>query len=497
LIDSSGVVLTNNHVIQNAYDPSATYEAFQICLTKANAPSEPICNYTASFIARDAARDVGLLKIDKNDVQGNGVSFDFFLQPATTTPEVGEKVSVIGFPDTGGKTLTLTSGLISGFTASGGTNYIKTDADISFGNSGGTAVTADGEFVGIPTFIIGSFSSESLGYLVPVAEITKWINDNKGLAIQRSEVAFSELKKQIKSYLDANQSSTYKNDYPPYEITSQDGWRFASSLEGAVNSEDFGLGVAADSISIFPEESNENVPTSVSVYAAEYSYEVTLDDVKVILEKLYDAGETEYIETEINGIPAILRSSSYVDWWYLNGESVYTDTYYIPYGTQIVGLTSSYVDSDIKNGHLDDIVKMFGSFKLDKSLAVSNVVSEVSSKDPKITVKNPVANFFLSDTSYQYDGVNYFGASFGKKADYGFYLSLDYNYFWGGNSNWESFKKSVLGDIVSFGELVSSGDAVIDGHKAFYYTTEYENAYTLEQTYSTMLYIENDKRFLF
>jgi uncharacterized protein YkwD len=69
----------------------------------------------------------------------------------TTEPEVGEDIFVIGFPSIGGSSITVSKGVVSGFTQDAGVTWIKTDASISGGNSGGAAVNSKGELIGVPT----------------------------------------------------------------------------------------------------------------------------------------------------------------------------------------------------------------------------------------------------------------------------------------------------------------------------------------------------------
>jgi S1-C subfamily serine protease len=65
------------------------------------------------------------------------------------TVEIGDELSIIGFPNLGGATVTFTKGSVSGFLTDEG--WIKTDAEVNPGNSGGAAIDQDGQLVGIPS----------------------------------------------------------------------------------------------------------------------------------------------------------------------------------------------------------------------------------------------------------------------------------------------------------------------------------------------------------
>jgi S1-C subfamily serine protease len=67
-------------------------------------------------------------------------------------PQVGDHLWVLGYPAVGGNTLTVTDGSIAGFETDTGIEYIKTDAKIDHGNSGGLAIEDSGCVLGIPTF---------------------------------------------------------------------------------------------------------------------------------------------------------------------------------------------------------------------------------------------------------------------------------------------------------------------------------------------------------
>jgi len=109
--------------------------------------------------------DVGLLKLSKpsdsskalasipsTDIQGCNDS----------DVQIGDKVTVFGYPSFGGKSLTVTDGIVSGIDA--GPIY-KTSAKIDQGNSGGIAVLNKKRcMLGIPTWL-SSGALEGLGYI--------------------------------------------------------------------------------------------------------------------------------------------------------------------------------------------------------------------------------------------------------------------------------------------------------------------------------------------
>ena len=67
---------------------------------------------------------------------------------------LGDPVTILGYPSIGGSTITLTRGEVAGFTSEegyGNRAFIKTSATISGGNSGGLAANSKGEIIGIPT----------------------------------------------------------------------------------------------------------------------------------------------------------------------------------------------------------------------------------------------------------------------------------------------------------------------------------------------------------
>jgi len=63
-----------------------------------------------------------------------------------------EDLFIIGFPEKGGSTLTVNRGVVEGKDILA--NWIKTDARVIHGNSGGAAVSSEGLLIGIPTKVV-------------------------------------------------------------------------------------------------------------------------------------------------------------------------------------------------------------------------------------------------------------------------------------------------------------------------------------------------------
>ncbi|MEC9343300.1 MAG: Do family serine endopeptidase [Pseudomonadota bacterium] len=152
VIDASGIIVTNNHVVGDADEIVASFNDG----TKLN----------AEVIGRDPKTDIAVLRVDA----GRPL-------PAVTFGDsdglrIGDWVLAIGNPFGFGRTVTL--GIVSaiGRDISSGPydNYIQTDASINKGNSGGPLFNMEGEVVGINTAIISpTGGSIGLGFAIPTS----------------------------------------------------------------------------------------------------------------------------------------------------------------------------------------------------------------------------------------------------------------------------------------------------------------------------------------
>jgi serine protease Do len=150
IIDSSGYVVTNNHVIEGADEVSVILQ--------------DNTTLKAEIIGRDESGDIALLKV-KSDKPLPTVDFG-----DSTQSRVGDWVLAIGNPfGLGG---TVTAGIVSarGRDIHQGQydDFIQTDAAINRGNSGGPLFNMDGQVIGINTAIFSpSGGSIGIGFSIP------------------------------------------------------------------------------------------------------------------------------------------------------------------------------------------------------------------------------------------------------------------------------------------------------------------------------------------
>ena len=172
ILDESGFILTNNHCVA---DEKGLYNKdgyIGIALTDdVKTYSQP--QYLARVMARDAKLDLAVVKLEAN-LDGSALRKMPVLFPVrmgdSNALRLGDDVNVLGFPGVGGETITFTSGKVSGFIDEDGdglTDWIKTDALVNHGNSGGTAINASGEMIGVPTSKVGGEDNDQMFFLRP------------------------------------------------------------------------------------------------------------------------------------------------------------------------------------------------------------------------------------------------------------------------------------------------------------------------------------------
>ena len=173
LITSTGLILTNAHVVARGKSPAALIE-----VRVTDAPdriARPA--YLAKVVRFDAAHDLAAVQVVAN-LSGEpvaGLALPAVRVGSSLDLVPGDSVSILGYPAIGGRTLTFTAGQVSGFVGrdfqTAGRDFIKTDAKVSSGASGGAALDDDGRLIGIPSSIVFDPSGapqESQNYLRPI-----------------------------------------------------------------------------------------------------------------------------------------------------------------------------------------------------------------------------------------------------------------------------------------------------------------------------------------
>jgi S1-C subfamily serine protease len=155
LIDTSGHILTNNHVVEGA-------QTIEVTLGDQS-------RYKAKLIGTDTRNDIALIQIDPK-----GRKITPLPLGDSRNLLVGQRVLAIGNPF--GFQSTLTTGIVSSLgrtVQTGDTTFIddaiQTDAAINRGNSGGPLMNSHGEVIGINSAIVSpSGTNAGIGFAIPI-----------------------------------------------------------------------------------------------------------------------------------------------------------------------------------------------------------------------------------------------------------------------------------------------------------------------------------------
>ncbi|MFZ5738755.1 MAG: Do family serine endopeptidase, partial [Pseudomonadota bacterium] len=172
MVDASGLVVTNNHVIEGA-------DQVKVALADKR-------EFEAEIVLKDSRTDLAVLRL--KDTKEKFATLDF---ANSDDLMVGDLVMAVGNPFGVGQTVT--HGIVSALarTQVGITDYqffIQTDAAINPGNSGGALVDMTGKLVGINTAIFSrSGGSQGIGFAIPANMVRVVVASAKsgGKAVKR------------------------------------------------------------------------------------------------------------------------------------------------------------------------------------------------------------------------------------------------------------------------------------------------------------------------
>ena len=146
LVSDDGLVITNNHVIENADNLAVKCGERESVARVSRRSKEP---------------DLALLTTTLNRAES------FVLNEAYSPDLIGLDVFVIGNPY--GLEGTFSTGVISGLREIDGVRYIQISAPISPGNSGGPVILSDGSVIGIAA--MGLKMGQNLNFAIASAEV--------------------------------------------------------------------------------------------------------------------------------------------------------------------------------------------------------------------------------------------------------------------------------------------------------------------------------------
>lgn len=188
IVDDKGHVMTNYHVIKDAY---------KLYVNMADGS-----RYEAKVVGTDQQNDLAVIKF----TPPAGKKLRPIPFGTSKNLKVGQKVLAIGNPF--GLERTLTQGIVSGLgrpiqedDTTVLKNMIQTDASINPGNSGGPLLNARGEIIGINTMIYStSGGSVGIGFAIPVDTAARIVPEliktgfiNRGTIVMESIQLFPDL----------------------------------------------------------------------------------------------------------------------------------------------------------------------------------------------------------------------------------------------------------------------------------------------------------------
>jgi S1-C subfamily serine protease len=174
ILSRDGWVLTNAHVVGRVGGGSFD----EVVVSATLDPRRPPVELFRGKVERvDEDRDLALVRITTGFYgQALPPGYAFPSVPAGDPDElsIGDPIWLIGYPSTGGQgsrvTITCTRGVVSGYETADFGPVIKTDAEITNGNSGGAALDGRGRLVGVPTSLV-ELGSGQVAYVHPLSAL--------------------------------------------------------------------------------------------------------------------------------------------------------------------------------------------------------------------------------------------------------------------------------------------------------------------------------------
>jgi serine protease Do len=166
VIDPSGIIVTNDHVVADARSINVTTSDGK--------------KLSGRVLGQDASHDLAVLKVDGTNLPAVELGDSDQVQVGDDVVAIGNALDLDGG-------LSATRGIVSGLhreipTETGArlAGLIQTDAAINPGNSGGPLVDAQGRIVGINTAIANPSTAQNVGFVIPISQAKPIIDRLRG-----------------------------------------------------------------------------------------------------------------------------------------------------------------------------------------------------------------------------------------------------------------------------------------------------------------------------
>lgn len=164
VISDDGYILTNYHVIEDAYNGG--YEVKVMFYDGST--------YTAEIMGYERNNDIAVLKIDAEGLDAASLGTSDSLYVGDTVYAVGNPLGELNYSMTSGM-VSATDRLIT--TEEGTMTMFQFDAAVNEGNSGGPVYNTSGQVVGVVTAKSNEDGTEGLGFAIPIDDAVRIAND--------------------------------------------------------------------------------------------------------------------------------------------------------------------------------------------------------------------------------------------------------------------------------------------------------------------------------
>ncbi len=165
IISEDGYILTNFHVVEEAYERNIDIQVISYDGT----------SYTATIVGVEAVNDIAVLKIDAENLRAAMLADSDSLKVGDTVYAVGNPLGELEFSMSTGHVSALDR--VISTQESESINMFQIDAAVNEGNSGGPVYNTDGKVIGIVTAKYSDSGVEGLGFAIPINDVVPIAED--------------------------------------------------------------------------------------------------------------------------------------------------------------------------------------------------------------------------------------------------------------------------------------------------------------------------------